>query len=269
METKGVPFFHNLTRSVRCTPDCIIIGVQKGGTTALFDYLIQHKQVLSPIKKEIWFFNNSRLFSKGLNWYRSYFPLKMYKRNYERRIGMPSIVLDATANYFEFSDSVTRIDNTIPHAKLILLLRNPVKRAYSHYRMAVDRGYESQGFERALELEDQRLAYGRTLPHNYVYQRLGYKTKGEYARLLKPWLSAFDKSQLLILRSEDLENQTESAFRKVEEFLGLSKHNNINFSKVNVGSKEKIDEDILKSLTEYYRDHNKELKMLLGDNFDW
>jgi hypothetical protein len=120
-----------LKRRTGVLPDFIIIGAMKSGTTSLYNYLVQHPNVLKGAKKEIHFFDWQ--YEKGLPYYRSQFPTQPYKifmrsfRKYEFICG------EASPYYFFHPHVARRVAQDLPHVKLIAILRNPVDRAYSHY----------------------------------------------------------------------------------------------------------------------------------------
>jgi hypothetical protein len=126
-------------------PDFIIIGTQKGGTTFLFKLLSNHPYVRLPFRKEIEYFDIH--FEKGINWYRSQFPIR--KSNI--------ITGESTPHYMSHPHVPKRIVEVIPHVKLIVILINPVDRAYSHYQHNVRMKRESLAFDDAIAIENERL----------------------------------------------------------------------------------------------------------------
>lgn len=184
-------------------------------------------------------------------------------------MGLPVHTIDATANYFEFPEVASRLYQFAPDARLILLLRNPVDRAFSHYKMAVKYGFEHLSFEEALAVEVERIEMGKKWPHNYAYQRLAYRAKGEYSRLLKPWLEVFPTSQLLIVRSEDLFQEPKSTYTQILSFLQLEAMDATEFSKANVGQEGVIQPATRNQLQEHYKPFNAELEQLLGRSIHW
>lgn len=139
--------FKRLSAPLRPFPDFIIIGAQKGGTSSLFSYLKQHSQLQLPDKKEIHFFDND--YQKGVNWYRSHFPMKIFDNI---KTG------EATPYYLFHPHAPQRIFQHCPKVKLIVMLRNPTDRAYSHYMMQNKRKIDPlPTFEEAIDAEESRL----------------------------------------------------------------------------------------------------------------
>ena len=130
-------FYRNLTSTIRVLPDFIIIGSGRAGTTALYSYLIQHPSII-PTSTEN---NNSvadlhffeYMISDKISWYKSHFPT-IFSKMYRRRKSKNSFVTgEFTSTYMYHENVPERIFNLIPKIKLIVILRNPIDKAYSTY----------------------------------------------------------------------------------------------------------------------------------------
>jgi hypothetical protein len=123
-------------------PDFIILGTQRGGTTSLYDDLTRHPQIIPAAGKELHYFDNK--YSKGVTWYRGHF---------SRRVRFkPWLITGEATPYYLFHPAVPdRVLETCPRAKFLVLLRDPVSRAYSHYHMMRKRDREPLSFEEALK----------------------------------------------------------------------------------------------------------------------
>lgn len=253
-------FFGTITSVFRTAPSVFILGAQKAGTTSLYQFLVENNCVAPSNKKEIYFFNNKHNFEKGLRWYISHFPLFSSKPT-----------CDATANYFESANAAERLRKHFPEAKLIILLRNPVDRAFSHYQMAIKYGFEKLSFEDALECEDNRVNYGHQLDnkHNYVQQRLGYRTKGKYSEQLKRWMEFFPMNQIHVVQSEQLFSNPEVECQKVLEFIGAPTEIYTPLKQANAGTKKTLSSPLRTELNDFYAPYNRELCALLNKDFNW
>jgi hypothetical protein len=140
-------------------PDFVIIGAHKCGTTSLYHSLTRHPHVEGAATKELEFFN--RHFDKGIEWYRRCFPRPRWKD------GRRSITGEATPYYLFHPHAAKRMAEVVPRARMIVLLRNPVDRAYSHYHHRTRLGRETRSFEEAIEAETTRLLrkVGKTAQH--------------------------------------------------------------------------------------------------------
>lgn len=244
-------------------PDYLIIGTQRGGTTSLYHYLTSHPQVLPPAGKELHFFDIQ--YDKGLAWYRSQFPLE----------SKPGSITGEASPYYLFHPLVPeRVRKTVPDARLIALLRNPVDRAYSHYQMAVRLKAETLSFEEALEREDERLEGEIERIRNghyysYNHQFYSYRSRGLYAEQLEEWRRHFPNEQLLILRSEDFYGDPSTALAHVTDFLGLSRLDAFDATPLNDGVYSPMGEATRKRLADYFEPHNRRLEDFLGMSMGW
>jgi hypothetical protein len=264
--------YRGLTGKQRILPNFIIIGVPKCGTTALYEYLIQHENVLSALWKEIYFFD--RYYPRGLDWYRANFPYKLTKFFKETKNKSSFLTGESTPTYIHHPLAPNRIANDIPDVKLIILLRNPVDRAYSHYQMEKRLGYENLEFSEALDQEDQRLKnenmkmVNDSNYYSYEWQTHSYKHSGHYAELLTKWMKFFPKENLLILKTEEFNENPSQVFHQVLNFLDLPMQD-VKYNKINVGKYSHMDPKIRDKLYEYFKPHNEKLYKLLDRNFNW
>src|ERR1700730_9070734 len=147
-------FYRGITNPIRLLPDFLIIGTQRGGTTSLFHYLEAHPCVRPAVNKDLHFFD--RKYNKGLAWYRGHFPTRV-ERYYAQKIrGRAFLTGEASPSYLFHPHTPGRVAQAVPHVKLIVLLRNPVTRAYSQYHHAVELGHETLSFEDAIRGEEER-----------------------------------------------------------------------------------------------------------------
>lgn len=256
-------------------PDFYIIGVVKGGTTSLYEYLIKHPQVSPPSGKEIDFY--IQFYSRGINWYKTWFPNKIKKNLMNSLKHEPLLSCDATPRYIEHPSVPQRIKNITPSAKFILILRNPIDRAYSHHNMNITTGHEPLSFEEAIDKESERIKglYQKFIDEpnffSWDYFLYAYKEHGKYVEKLEQWFKIFPKEQFLIFKSEDLFENPEKVYLDSLKFLGL-KNFNLNqyypFKKRTYVSP-KMDPEIRKSLSEYFAPYNQKLYSLLNRDFDW
>lgn len=265
--------FRQGTYLIRLMPGFIIIGAQRCGTTSLYNYLAKHPGVLPALQKEVHFFDYN--FKKGIAWYRSHFQSHLYKYYFRRRLKQDCITGEASPYYIFHPHASKRIHETIPKVKLIILLRNPIDRAYSHYHLEIRLGNETLSFEDAIEKEEDRL-HGeiekiRENEHYYSFNHINYSylTRGIYVDQIRYWMRFFQKEQILILRSEDFYDNPPIIFRKVIDFLGLPAYELNEYKKYNKANYQKMEKAIRKRLIDYFAPHNQRLYDILGESFDW
>jgi hypothetical protein len=209
------------TARLRPLPDFLILGGQRCGTTSLYHYLRAHPQVLPALAKEVHFL--SLHWTRGESWYRAQFPLRARKTG-QRQV---PLTFEATPYYLLHPLAASRARELVPEVKLLVLLRDPVARAWSHYRHMVRLGLEPLSFQEAIAQEPARLAGEveriRSDPgYDAVrHRRYSYLTRGAYAAQLQQWLDHFSPDQFLVLRSERLLADPADGYARVLAFLGL------------------------------------------------
>lgn len=243
------------------SPNFIVIGGMKCGTTSLYNYLIEHPQILPSVKKELNFFNKG--FDRGIDWYLSHFPSLPKGQNF--------ITGDASPGYL-FDGVEKEIFSLFPKVKLIVILRNPADRCISHYYHNLKLGKEQRSFEEAIcpqldkfyglsELPDNGKETGEKLTVYLLY--------GLYVYFLQKWLNFFSKEQILILKSEDLFEHPQSAMHRVFQFLNLPDRHLKEYKKYNSGVYKGIDESIYQKLSNFFAESNVKLEELLSQKFNW
>ena len=236
--------------------DFIIVGSPRCGTTSLYKYITSHPQILPAAHKEICFF--SEHFNKGIAWYRSHFPPSIDAHHF--------LTGEATPTYLTHPLAAERLHGCFPQAKLIVILRNPVDRAFSHYQMLVRRGTERRSFEKAIDSELQLLA-GATetsLEDRAQWKDCHYIYKSLYACSLKQWMKLFPREQFLILQSEEFYANPAATLKQVFEFLDLPDFPLGNYQKYNGGDYQPADDAVSQRLREYFQPHNRKLDEYLN-----
>ena len=247
-------------------PDFIIIGTQRGGTTSLYTYLTAHPKIAPARVKEVHYFSVN--YEKGLDWYRSNFPRT---RGLRRRI-----TGEASPYYIFHPHSPGRVKELLPDVKLIALLRDPVARAFSHYRHEVGLGEEPLSFEEAVAREDQRIAPDverMTADPSYeghAHRHYSYVARGRYVEQLRNWTRSFPLEQMLVLRSEDLFDEPSRVYAQTVRFLELPEHDLGSYERYNAARElEGLTPHLRTTLAEYFRPFNERLYEMLGRNLGW
>lgn len=254
-------------------PDFLIIGTMKGGTTSLYNYLVQHPNVLPAAKKEVHFFDWD--FQKGIEHYRSQFPTSIYKNMLQLFYRRAFICGEASPYYFFHPHVARRVAHTIPMVKLIAILRNPVDRAYSHYWYWKRANIEHLSFEDALKSEPERLRGEREKMladetyDSYNYGYYSYLARGRYIEQLELWGSYFSREQFLILSSEELYANPSKTIGRVADFLNLACWNLKKYSAHNSGKYSKMAPETREYLQSYFAPFNKRLYEHLGYDLGW
>jgi hypothetical protein len=184
--------------------DFLGIGAQKAGTTALHHYLNGHPELCLPSAKELHFFDNEHLMRKPRFYREPLYHTNFIACNQGRLKG------EITPCYMFETNYVERFYAYNPELKLIVILRDPVHRAYSHWNMHHKNGTESRTFMQAIRDE---------LTHGYRGKHDAYLHRGLYAKQLKNFLSYFSWDQVLILLQDDLMNQPQLTLNEIDRPL--------------------------------------------------
>ncbi|HZI23523.1 MAG TPA: sulfotransferase domain-containing protein [Chryseolinea sp.] len=177
-------------------PTFLGIGVQRAGTTWLHTLLDSHPEVYMPTRrKEIRFFE--RYYHHGLDWYGEFFCPPEQAAQY-KAIG------EISTQYYDCAECPERIFTTLPKSKLIIMLRHPVNRAYSHYGFVVQRRNFKGSFQ------------------EFLANRPAALEKGYYSRYLKNYLCYFDRRQILTLLFEEVFIDTDKTKKTIADFLDIA-----------------------------------------------
>lgn len=266
------------TASLRSLPDFLVLGTKRGGTTSVWNYLLQHPGVLpmwpaaENLKSPHYFYWH---YNRGRQWYRSFFPTTMHRTRVRHRLGHQVVAGEASPYYLYDPRVPGRVLHLMPDVKLIVLLRDPVERAFSHYKERVRAGVENLSFEEALSAEPRRLAgelermqaepqyYSR--PHDWF----SYRNRGIYHPQLVRWQQHFASRSMLVLRSEDFYSDPTAALHQVHRFLGLPEHSLRDARRWNYRPAPGMLPATRAHLEDFYRPHNAALQQLLDRDFPW
>lgn len=259
------------THQLRRLPDFLIIGSQRCGTTSLYNYLGAHPDVRTSLGKELQYF--TLYFGRGERWYRSRFPV-------EHR-GRPFLTFEATPYYLYHPVAPARAAATVPGAKLIALVRNPVDRAFSHWQHSRRLGLEYLDFDGAICAEEQRTfgeadrlrrwAAADQPVRSYPHQAFSYVARGHYADQLEAWFDHFPHRQVLVIRSEDMYEQPAEVYHRVLEFLGLRPFTPAQFEIHTRSSRagSPMSDETRARLAAHFAEPNRKLEELLGWETSW
>jgi hypothetical protein len=247
-------------------PDFIIIGSQKAASTFLHHYLSLNTNIKPPPIKETQFFNMN--YDRGLSYYKSIFPI--YKKG--------KMTFESTPDYLSHPLAPELCYKLLPNIKIIVTLRNPVERAFSHFNFVKSYGGEPKDmtFEKALSLETDRINDQLNLMESNRYNsaaiisRYGYKRNGEYSIHIKKWLEYYPIESFKFIDFDNIKKNKEEVLIDLCQFIEIP------FEKVMSSSiknksiyNTKISEKTIKELSEYYNSHNTELYNIIGKKLNW
>lgn len=262
----------------------LIIGAQKAGTSALFKYLLQHPEVIGAQGKEVHFFSSQARYEMGFSFYENQFPEASNK----------ALRLDASPSYLASPYAPKRIFEFDPNMKMIVLLRDPVDRAYSAWQMYRPRYKEDRNW-----FVSGWLDYIGRSPSDFVrrndneiddfdlYVSAEIKLmdsmspsmieapiikQGLYAEYLERYFQYFSRDQFMIIENGELRSNLAPILRRIESFLGLSAicWEKKDLSPVFEGCyTEVVSEAAKKKLANFYTISNQRLFTMLNCNYPW
>ena len=268
-QSSFVPIVGRPTWRWRALPNLLIAGGQRCGTTSMYRALIQHPAVLRPVgRKGVHYFDTD--YRRGPKWYRSHFPLQRSVDRVRRSTGTAPVVFESSPYYGFHPLAAERINNELPGVKLIVLIRDPVERAYSAHAHEVARGFETEPFERALDLEEERLAgaderlvrqpFSRDLDH----QHHAYVGRGQYVDLLTRLEAVFGRDQLHIVDSHRFFAEPEQVWTETLSYLGLPEAGHPVFERHNARQRSPMSDEVRARLEAHFRPYDERLADWLG-----
>jgi Sulfotransferase domain len=271
-------WYGTVTADLRPLPDFMIIGTKRGGTTSMWNWLVAHPAVLPMFpalrgnKSTDYFFDGG---SRGERWYRSHFHTMAYRRALERRRGHRVVSGEASPLYMYDPRICPLVRRIVPDVKVIIQLRDPVGRAFSHWQERVGQGVEPLSFEDALAAEPSRtageLARMRQEPSYYseAFDWYSYRDRGIYHRQVAQWADAFPPDQVLVVASEDFSRDEQGVMDAVADFLGIPRHRRAQYPRHNLSPRMSMPAHVEEELSAFYAPHNQRLYELLGRDLGW
>jgi Sulfotransferase domain len=254
-----------LSSGLRMLPDFLLVGTQRGGTTSLFRALAAHPDVAQPnFHKGVHYFDVN--YARGPEWYRGHFPLRRGSR----------LAFESAGYYMHHPLAPERIAADLPGVKLLVLLRDPVERAYSAHKHELARGFETEtSFERALALEPGRLAGEadriRTEPGyvSHAHRHHSYLDRGRYADQIEVLYGLFGRERVHVAYAEEFFTEPEACYDGIIDFLGLPRWRPAVFERHNARPSSPLPAGLRERLTEHFAPHDERLAALLGEVPPW
>ncbi|GAA1459076.1 sulfotransferase [Nocardiopsis exhalans] len=261
-----------LTSSARALPDFLICGAQRSGTTSLFKALSQHPAATGPVlRKGVHYFDTG--YQHGLTWYRSHFPLRATLR---ARWGRPRVRVFESSPYYLFHPlAAERIARELPQARIVVILRDPVERAYSAHAHETARGFETEPFGRALDLEDKRLSgteerlVADPAHHSHSHQHHGYVARGRYVDQLVRMERAVGRERMHVVDYADLFGGGPAALEGIMRFLDLPLDPRTTLGRHNARKRSVLPESLRAELTSRFADSDARLAAWWGRTPSW
>lgn len=247
-------------------PDFAVIGAPRCGTSQFHGVLSRHPNVEHAARKEVHYFDRAENFDRGLEWYRQCFPPP---KNVD---GRGSITGEATPRYLADPLVPERVARTLPEARFVVLLRNPVDRTLSHYHLLARRG-RAESFEEAVEAEIAWLEQNHYDSGATPGPPTSLVITGLYVDHLQRWESFFNRERMLVLSSDDFFERTAETLEQAQDFLGLPRRElNLKSTGSKRGSKysyEEMKPATRERLEAFFEPYNHRLYEYLDRDLGW
>jgi hypothetical protein len=254
--------YYGITATSRVLPKFLIIGGVRCGTTSLYYDICKHPSVEKAAYDEIGFFDDN--YHLGIDWYRSMFPTEKKMNKIQKETGF-CVTGEDTPFYIWNKSAIEKIKNLIPEIKLIVILRNPVDRAYSNYHLSVREGNENRSFKDAIRNDIKFINYKKHNNEeltNFDFKK-SYIAKGLYYDQLINWFNTFDKKQISIVFTEDLRDNPEDTMQTIFKFLQLPFFSIKKYEKQKMSDYNDMEKEIRMELSRYYESYNEQLFELI------
>jgi Sulfotransferase domain len=261
------------TSGVRMLPDFIVAGAQRCGTTTLYRLLVEHPAIVRPLfHKGIGYFDVG--YDHPWSWYRGHFPVAPVAAARTRRFGRP-MTFDSSGYYMYHPLAPDRIAEHLPDVKVVVLVRDPVERAYSAHKHELVRGFETEDFETALALEPERLAgevermHANPSYQSFHHRHHAYVGRGQYADQIVRLQQALSPEQVFVIDANRFFDRPVEQFARLQEWLGLPVHNPAKVDKANARPRDPMPAGLRNRLMAEFEISDARLTGLLGAAPSW
>ena len=259
------------TAALRAVPDVLIAGASRSGTTSLHRALLTHPSMVPPIlTKGVHYFDVE--YARGPAWYRTHFPLRA---TVARRPGTP-LVFESSGYYMYHPEAPRRIAETLAGVRIVVMLRDPVERAYSAFKHEHARGFEPvEVFEDALALEPERLTgeveriRADVAYVSRAHRHQSYVHRGQYAEQLEVLFGLFGRDRVHVLFSEDFFATPAAEYERLLGFLGLPVVHPAAYEQFNARRGSALAPATRAALEAHFAPHDAALAALTGRTPPW
>lgn len=262
------------TAGRRQLPSFLVVGAQRAGTTSLFRALMSHPLVhAANYHKGVNYFDVN--YGRDLAWYQGHFPTTSALRRSTRGQAGEPITFEASGYYMFHPCAAARIARDLPRVRIVAMLRDPVERAWSAWKHEHARGFETESFDTALALEDERLAgqESRMLAdptyQSPSHRHHAYRRRGQYAEQLVRLREVLSPEQVHVVQSELFFTRPEETYAELLDFLGLPTVLPDRFDRWNGRPSSPMPEPTRLLLRDHFAPHDHALAALLGRDPAW
>ncbi len=264
----------SVTADLRQLPSFILVGAQRTGTTSLYRALMSHPLIhQANFHKGVNYFDIN--YDHDFSWYRGHFPTTASLNRRGRHLDGDPVTFEASGYYMFHPCAAERMARHLPDVKILAMLRDPIERAFSAHKHELARGFETEPFERALDLEDERLE-GQVARmeadasyQSFSHRHHAYLRRGHYADQITRLHQYFPASQVHLIESESFFEHPENTYGQVLDFLGLPAVMPDSFDRWNARPSSPMTDATRSRLRSHFDGHDVALAALLGRTPAW
>ena len=268
---EGLRAWGVLTARWRLRPSFVIVGAQRAGTTTLYRVLSDHPAVARPtVSKGIGYFDLN--YHRGSRWYTGHFPLAWLAR---RKHG-PAAATFESSGYYLFHPLVPeRIARDLPGLRVVVMVREPVERAYSAHRHELARGFEDQEFEQAVALEEERLAgeveriIADPTYESFHHRHHAYLARSRYSEQVDRFIDALGHDQVYVVDADVFFADPDTEFDRLRTWLGLPEWKPQNVEQWNARPRTPMDPALRERLERHFEPYDARLAEQMGRTPSW
>lgn len=258
----------------RMLPAYLIVGVKRAGTTTLQRVITGHPAILRPnVYKGSRYFDVN--YARGWSWFRSHFPTTAYGAWRRRVVGGPVMTGEASPYYLFHPLAMQRVRDALPDVKVVVVLRDPVERAWSHHAYEVARGFEHLDFETAIAVEDERLAgeEARIVTHpgyvSHAHRHYSYLARGRYDVQLRRLLAAIPREHVLAVAYEQLFADPKAHVARIHRFIGVAPVAPTTLPRLKASGASAMPPRLRRALATHFAPSNTAVYDLLDVDYGW
>jgi len=185
----------------------------------------------------------------------------------------PFLLGDGTPDYIFREASIKAIKNHMPDAKIIILVRDPIKRSFSYFQHETRAGRINKTFDELVDYEYKQFRKKGILFHEDLYEHPQLKDTfllgSLYSEYIETLLNYYSKKQVLLVSSEKLFSEPEMVFSEILDFINITPYKNITFKTFNSGNYNINKIPRSEFLSEFYAPYNTKLENMLNVKFNW
>lgn len=271
---QGADLIGQGTRRLRALPGLLIAGGQRCGTTSMYKALVQQPTIFRPVwRKGVHYFDVG--FDHDLDWYRGHFPMQAQLEWSRRRHGTRALCFESSPYYLFHPLAGERIAASLPDVKMLILVRDPVERAYSAHAHELARGFESLSFEAALEAEAERLEGEeqrlRAEPtyESIAHRHQAYRQRGEYAPQVAKMAALLSPERVKVVDSHRFFETPDGVYAEVLDWLGVQPVRTAVFDRYNGRPRLEMPAHVRRTLDEHFVSFDEQLTPWLGAEPSW